>query len=171
MALLLLTPVCLAGISLLAFNTTGPPEPVVHPRSTPTGYRAITDAYFGYVVPSGFKQNTTWTDQNGDFFYGTPSAYVAETLLSPKHGPTAGSAPPPPFQAFGVPKPTPFSARGVHGVTVPGTHGAWQEQISRPGGFVATAVDAWEPATSSQIWLLVHAPPAVVRTVLASLKG
>jgi hypothetical protein len=171
MTLLLLTPVCLALISLLAFGTSGPPEPVIHPRSTPHGYQAITDADFGYAIPSGYQQNTTWTDQNADFLYGSSGAFVAETLASPDHPPTASSPPPLSFSSFGEPRLVPFTAHGMHAVTVPGTRQAWEEQITRPGGWIATAVDAWEADTSTQIWLLVHAPAGIARTVVASLQG
>jgi hypothetical protein len=171
MLLLLLTPLCLFGISVLAFGTSGPPEPVVHPYSTPAGYVAVTDSYFGYAVPKSYTQNTTWTDQNGDFLYGRQSAFVAETEAILTHSPTAASTPPPSFKSFGERTLVAYRAGPAHPVTVPGTHIAFEEQITRPGGWVATAIDAWERGTTTQVWLLIRASPSVTRHVIASFQG
>jgi hypothetical protein len=169
--LLLLTPICLFGISILAFGTSGPPEPVVHPRVTPHGWQAVTDAYFGYAVPAGYKQNTTWTSQNGQFFYGTPKAYVAETEAILKTSPAADTAPPSAFQSFGEPKLVTYTAGPAHRVSVPGVRIAFERTITRPGGWTATAVDVWEKISSTQAWLLIHAPASVTRQVIASFQG
>jgi hypothetical protein len=171
MLLLLLTPLCLFGISVLAFGTSGPPEPVVHPRSTPPGYQAVTDSYFGYAVPKGYTQSTTWTDQNGDFLYGGPRAFVAETEIILNHSPSAASPPPPAFRSFGEPTLVSYQSGPAHRITVPGTRVAFEEQITRPGGWVATAIDAWERDTTTQVWLLIRAPAAVSRLVIASFQG
>jgi hypothetical protein len=171
MLLLRITPVCLAGISLLTFATGGPSEPTVNARIVPARYTAITDADFGYAVPDSYTQNTAWTDQNGDFFYGVPRAFVAETLLVTKIRPTAGTRPPPPFKDFGQPDPVPFAVHGGHAVSIPGTNFAWEETITRPGGYHALALDTWERTSQTQMWLLVRAPTAVTHTVLASLQG
>jgi hypothetical protein len=171
MLLLLLTPLCLFGISVLAFGTSGPPEPVVHPRSTPRGYEAVTDSYFGYAVPASYTQNTTWTDQNGDFLYGTQRTFVAETEAILTRSPTAGAQAPPAFKSFGERTLVPYRTGPAHRVTVPGTRIAFEEQITRPGGWRATAVDAWEQDTTTQVWLLIRAPASVTRQVLASFQG
>ena len=41
----------------------------------------------------------------------------------------------------------------------------------RPGGFQATAVDAWQASTGAEIWLLVDADAATTSRILASLSG
>jgi hypothetical protein len=43
--------------------------------------------------------------------------------------------------------------------------------MTRPGGFAATAVDAWRSATGAELWLVVDADPATTSAILASLKG
>jgi hypothetical protein len=171
MLLLLLTPVCLAGISLLAFDTGGPPEPTVEPITTPAGWYAVTDADFGYAVPDAYQQNTTWTDQNGDFFYGRAGAFVAETLLVTKKSPTAASPPPASFRSFGQPTLAPYVLHGGHAVKVKGTNYGYEETLTRPGGYQAEVLDTWEASSSTQMWLLIRAPASVTRTVLASLQG
>jgi hypothetical protein len=171
MVLLLLTPVVLATISLLAFSTSGPPEPSVTPRLTPPGWYAVTDADFGYAVPNADQQNTTWTDQNGDFFYGTAQNFVAETLLVTKTSPNAASPTPASFRSFGLSTLAPYALHGGHTVSIPGTNYAFEETLTRPGGYHADVLDTWESDSSTQMWLLIRAAPAVTRTVLASLRG
>jgi hypothetical protein len=160
--LLLLTPLCLFGISILAFGTSGPPEPVVHPRVTPPGWQAVTDAYFGYAVPAGYKQNTTWTSQNGQFFYGVPKAYVAETESILKTSPSATTPPPAAFRSFGEPTLSSYSAGPAHRISLPGVRIAFERTIT---------VDVWEKDTTTQAWLLIHAPAAVASQVIASFQG
>jgi hypothetical protein len=171
MVLLLLTPVCLATISLLAFSTSGPPEPSVAPRLTPAGWYGVTDADFGYAVPNAYQQNTTWTDQNGDFFYGTAQAFVAETLLVTKVSPTAASPAPDSLRSFGESTLAPYTLHGGHTVSIPGTNYAFEEKMTRPDGYQAEVLDTWESDSSTQMWLLIRSSPAVTRTVLASLQG
>jgi hypothetical protein len=171
MVLLLLTPVCLATISLLAFSTGGPPEPSVAPRLTPPGWYGVTDADFGYAVPDAYQQNTTWTDQNGDFFYGTAQAFVAETLLVTKTSPRAASRPPTSFRSFGQTTLAPYAVHGGHTVSIPGTTFAFEETLTRPGGYHAEVLDTWERDSSTQMWMVIRSSPAVTRTVLASLQG
>lgn len=170
MLLLLLTPVCLAVISLLTYAASNP-EPVVHPTSTPQGWQAITDAYFGYAVPASYSQNAGWTDTDADYFYGNPAAFVAETLVVAKTSPTAATRPPASFKDFAEQSPVPYSLSGGHPLSVPGTNFGWEATVTRPGGFRATAVDAWESGTQTEIWLLIRAPAAVTRQVVASLQG
>ncbi len=171
MLLLLLTPVVLAGISLLTFTTGGPSEPTVQPVVVPAGYSAITDADFGYSVPKTYTQNLAWTDQNGDFFYGEPHAFVAETLLVSKVPPGPRTRPPASFESFGQPDPVPYSVGDGRTVRVPGTAYGYEEYVTRPGGYRALALEAWERSSSTELWLLVRAPATVTRTVIASLRG
>jgi hypothetical protein len=172
MSLLLLTPVCLFGIAILVLESKGPAEPTVKPLSTPPGYQAITDAYYGYAVPASYSQNTTWTDQNGDFFYGTgKGGWVAETMLVTKHSPGPATAPPVSFRSFGENKPTPYTVSGGHAVRVADTAFAYEVDITRPGGWHAVAVDTWLSDSTTQMWLLVKASPPVTQTVISSLRG
>ena len=43
--------------------------------------------------------------------------------------------------------------------------------MTRPGGFEATAIDAWQSSSGAEIWLLVRADPATTAAVLASLQA
>lgn len=169
--LLLLSPVCFLVVLYVSFGTSGPPQPVVHPALLPAGYTAVTDSDFGYAVPAGYRQNPTWTDANGDFFYGTPAAFVAEAMLLPRKPPGPRTAAPAALEAFGRDRPARLTLAAPRRVRVPGTAAAWRYSVTGPGGFTAVALDTWEPATSTQMWLLVHAPAAVTAEVLSSLQG
>ena len=174
MATLLLAPLCLAAVSLLALRSGGPSEPVVEPTVRPAGYLAVTDATYGYAVPSSYAQNPAWTDQNGDFFYGTARAFAAETLVSTQRPPGPRAAPPAAFDSFGASGPVVSDLGPARRIAVSGTEGAWERTVTRPGGWHGVAVDAWEPSSTHElieIWLLVKAPAEVTRTVLSSLQG
>jgi hypothetical protein len=171
MLLMLLTPVCLAGISILVYATDGPNEPTVEPIVTPAGYYGVTDADFGYAVPNAYQQNTTWTDQNGDFMYGGAGAFVAETELIAKTSPTATSPPPPSLAVFGQAAPVPYTLHGGHRVSVRGTAFAYEATMTRPGGYHAVVIDTWEASSSTQMWLVIRAPADVTHNVITSLQG
>jgi hypothetical protein len=172
MLLMLLTPVVIIVVVWLDFDSSVFRLPVVPPVATPKGYTAITDAYYGYSVPATYEQNPSWTDADGDFFYGTTAGgWVAETMLVTKHSPTAATKPPSSFALFGEPTPTPYRVSGGHRVRVDDTTFAYEETITRPDGWRAVAVDTWLGDSSTQMWLLVKAPPGVTRTVIASLRG
>lgn len=171
MLLLLLTPACLILVVALAIGTRGPREPAVRPAAVPAGYRPITDAYFAYAVPHGYAQNTTWTDQNGDFLYGTSRGFVAETMAVRSRPPTAASRPPASFQSFGLPAPTAYRTGTWRPIRVPGAQAAYETSIVRAHGWRATAVDVWMKRSSTQVWLLVHGPDGLAARVLTSLRG
>lgn len=170
--LFLLSPVCLAIAVAFAYGVAGPPEPSVPARSVPPGFKAITDAYYGYSVPSSYAQNASWTDANGDWFYGTPQAFVAETMLITKHSPTAATS---------LPTAVQFDAESRHAVdwrlgagqriVVPHATFAYEVALTRPGGVRAVAVDTWLRDSSTQMWLIIHAPARVTSAVIASLQG
>ena len=48
---------------------------------------------------------------------------------------------------------------------------AYRYTMTRPGGFEATAIDAWQSSSGAEIWLVVRADPATTAAVLASLPG
>jgi hypothetical protein len=172
MLLFLLTPLCFAVVWWVSLGTHGPREPVVHPVATPPGYRQVADVYYGYAVPRSYRLDGAYSDANGDFFYGSPRhGWVAETMLITKHSPSPATPPPPTFRGFGLSRLRPFSVSDGHRVTVPDTTFAYEVNVSRPGGWHAVALDTWLRDSSTQMWLLVKAPPAVTRTVIASLRG
>jgi hypothetical protein len=170
--LFLFSPFVLVLIVVLLATTSVFREPAVPPMSVPPGYRAISDAYYGYSVPSSYRENPSWSDANGDFFYGTPrTGWVAETLLVADHAPGPAAAPPTVFTFYGELHRTSFRAGPAHPVRVPDTTVAYEETITRPGGWRAVAVDTWLADSHTQMWLLVKASPAVTHTVIASLRG
>ena len=48
---------------------------------------------------------------------------------------------------------------------------AYRYTMTRPGGFEATAIDAWQSRSGAEIWLLIRADPATTASVLASLQA
>ena len=48
---------------------------------------------------------------------------------------------------------------------------AYRHLLTRPGGFQAVAIDAWQAGSGAEVWLLVHADPATTATVIGSLSG
>lgn len=169
--LLLMTPAVFGLLAVLAVVTNGPPEPSVKPVSVPTGYRAISDAYFGYAIPSGWTVNRAFSDTNADFFYGTGLSWVGENLRIAKTAPLPGADPPTQLATFGQAGSLPYQLGTARPVTVPGIAVAYQYDVTRPNGFHATALEVWERSSDTDMWLLVHANPSVTTTILASLAG
>lgn len=172
MLLMAMTPVVFAILFALGtFSNGGQPEPVVHPLRTPPGYQAVTDAYFGYAIPKQWPQISSMSDSNGDFLYEGPGGWVGESERIARTSPGPSTPVPEALWAYGVTTPTRFAVRGGHRVQVPGTSFAWAVTLTRPGGARAQAVDVWEARSQTEVWLVVHASPAVERTVLGSLRG
>ncbi|MDA8282821.1 MAG: hypothetical protein M0Z42_05865 [Actinomycetota bacterium] len=170
--LFLMTPICLGVAVAFAYGVGGRAEPQVPPLSVPAGYLAISDAYYGYAVPSAYQLNGNWTDANGDWFYGSPQAFVAETMLVTKRSPTPSTRLPLQLQADGQLRgPVPLHVVGGRRITVPYAAFAYELQLSRPGGWHAVAIDTWLPDSSTQMWLLVRASPPVTQAVVSSLQG
>lgn len=170
--LFLMTPICLGIAVAFAFGVAGQPEPQIPPRSVPPGYRAISDAYYGYAVPASYRLNPNWTDANGSWFYGSSRSFVAETMLVTSHSPGPSTPLPPALAADGETR-SPVRWRVVdrRRTTVPHATFAYEVELTRPGGRRAVAIDTWLRDSSTQMWLLVQAPPAVTRTVVGSLRG
>ena len=171
MLLLLLTPACLIVLVAVTVGSKGPKEPVVHPAVTPAGYVPVTDAYFGYAVPKGYSENAAWTDQNGDFLYGTARAFVAETMQVTSHAPTASAKQPASLRDYGLDAPKPYRVGTWRPLHVAGAQAGWETTVTRPDGWKATLVDTWIKQTSTQVWIMVHAPAGVAGKVVASLHG
>ncbi len=172
MVLFLLTPVCLAVPITLAYEVGTPREPVVRPVSVGPGYRAITGAYFGYAVPTSYHQDREWTDLDGNYFYGSPAhGWVAEAILARRRPPGPRTAPPTVFRFDAETRSTPYTLGRGHRIRVPGTSFAWEVGVTRPDGWHAVAVDTWLRGASTQMWLLVKAPPTVTAEVISSLRG
>lgn len=169
--LLLLTPVVMTVLAVLAVTTKGPPEPSVPPRSTPVGYRAISDAYFGYAVPAGWGLNAAYSDGNGDFFYGGAGGWVGETIRIRPSAPIPGVDIPAQLSAFGQAHPSAVKLGAARPIDVPGVAVAYQYEVTRADGLRATAVEVWQRSSQTQAWLLVAADQPTSEAIVASFRG
>ena len=97
---------------------------------------------------------------------GRPNTSTPVRTLQPQ-----GSRPLPSFAAFGEPQPAPFTLGPAQPTTVTGATVAFRYQLTRPGGFEATAIDAWISQSGAEMWLLVHTDPTTSATILATLKA
>jgi hypothetical protein len=167
MVLMLLTPVVLGVTTLLLAETGGPTEPQVK-VNVPAGYQAITDPYFGYAVPAGWTKNTIFSDSVGDLYYQGNGGWAGENERVTKTAPTPAGAPTS-LQSFGQLAPAPYQLTDATPVRVPGATTAVEYQVVRNGHVDATAIDAWDQGTQTELWLLVDAPPSVTHTILSSL--
>jgi hypothetical protein len=171
MLLMALTPVVFGILYVLGVFTGGDPEPVVNPIHTPAGYTGVTDAYFGFAIPKGWTENNAYSDANGDFEYNGKGGWAGERESIQKVSPGVNNPVPVPLQSFEIGVPTPFKVSGKHRVTIPGIAWAYQMTLTRPGGFRAEAINAWEPHSQTELWLMVTSSATVDHTVLSSLQG
>jgi len=166
--LMFMTPVVIAVIGVLLITTGGPANPQVKLK-VPAGYQAVTDPYFGYVVPATWTKDAVYSDQIGDLYYQGRDGWVGESERVRKTSPAPGQLGPTAISTFGLSAPTPYQLVGARPVPVPGCRFAYEYEISRQGVVDAIAIDAWDAATQTEFWLVVHASHAVAGTVLASL--
>lgn len=165
-------PALIVGAAALALTLDATSSsPTVTPSHVPAGFKAVTDDYFGYAVPSSWATNDLFTDDVGDLDTSGSTGWVAEHLQVRTTPPSAGESPPPVFATFGLGRATPYRLGPARLVEVPGAQAAYEYQMTRPGGFAATAVDAWASSTQLEIWMLVHASPALTQEVVATLKA
>ena len=158
----------LALIAALAFGSEGSP---VRPASVPPGYRAVSDGYFAYAVPDAWSQNDAYTDDVGDLDTQGPSGWVGEHLGARTAPPGPGGTPPSSFAVFGEARPTPYRLGPAIRVSVKGASVAYRYTLTRPQGFAAVAINAWQAGSGAELWLLVHADPPTTSAVVTSLKG
>lgn len=158
-----------AALIATVLADAGSPNP--HPRFVPAGYHAVTDGVFSYAVPNSWSKNDAYSDDAGDLYTSGASGWVGDHLTARATAPAPGEAPPQVFQSFGMPRPAPFEQGPATRIQVRGTTVAYQYEISRPGGFTATAVNAWESSSGAELWLLVDASPQVTAELIATLSG
>lgn len=166
-----LTPIVFGILGAISLFSRSPPAPTVSPVSVPPGYRSISDAYFGYVLPARWRLDTSFSDANGDTYYSGPGGWAGEHLSASKIPPGPSTPVPTPLEAFGVGVPSPLTVTGGHRVAVAGASFAWQVTLGRPDGFRAQALDVWQPSTGTELWLMIHAAPSTTATILHSLRG
>jgi hypothetical protein len=163
-------PAVLVGtVALVATLLASSGGTTVRPRVVPVGYRAVSDGYFGYAVPTAWSQSNAYTDDVGDLDNQGPTGWAAEHLGARSSPPPAGEAAPASFATFGESRPVPYRLGPASPVRVKGAAVAYRYTLTRPGGFQAVAVDAWQATSGAEIWLLVHADPATTSAVVASL--
>jgi hypothetical protein len=163
--------VVLGVAALIAAIVADQSVPSVRPLSVPFGYKAISDGVFAYAVPSSWSTNNLYSDDVGDLDTSGSSGWVAEHVDARASPPIEGEAAPKAFRDFGVDAPSPFHIGAAQPVRVPGTTIAFRYQITRPGGFRATAIDAWQSSSGAEIWLLVDAPQGTTAKILGTFTS
>jgi hypothetical protein len=163
--------VILGASALVAAVVAGSGGSTVHPLEVPASYQAVSDGFFAYAVPAAWKQSSAYTDDVGDLDTQGASGWVAEHLGARSAAPLAGETPPASFATFGESRPVPYQLSTSTPALVHGAAVAYRYTLSRPGGFQAIAVDAWQASTGAEVWLLVHADAATTSAVFASLNA
>jgi hypothetical protein len=164
-------PALVLGVAaLVASLVASQATPSVAPLRVAPGYRAVSDGTFAYAVPVGWSMSSAYSDDVGDLDTAGRSGWVAEHLDGRTSAPAPGEKPPGAFEAFGEGVPTPYSISGPRPMSLHGTTVAYRYLVTRPGGFRATAVDAWQASSDTEIWLLIDASPATTAEVLASFN-
>jgi hypothetical protein len=165
-------PSALLGVAALTASIIADQStPSVKPVSVPVGYKAVSDGVFAYAVPAAWTTNDLYSDDVGDLDTSGPAGWVAEHVGARPSPPVAGEAPPAALRAFGVNTPSPYQISAGQPTRVPGAAVAFRYQVSRPGGFQATAIDAWQSGSGAEIWLLVDASPATTAQILGTFKA
>ncbi len=172
MALVLAPSLVVGAIALILTLAASSKGPSVHPIDVPAGFQAVSaDGYFAYSVPFSWSQSAAYTDDVGDLAYSGQSGWAAEHLGARPTSPQPEEAPPTSLAAFGEPQPAPYRLGAATPTQVKGAAVAYRYTMTRPGGFEATAVDAWQSSSGAEIWLVVRADPATTAAVLASFQA
>ena len=165
-------PAVLLGAAALAASlivSGGPPAP--KPLKVPAGYQAVNDGVFAYSIPLSWSKNLAYSDDNGDLAYSGTDGWVGEYLGARDSAPGEGEKPPASFADFGETRPTPYTIGSAQKIGVAGATVAYRYEVTRPGGFTAVAIDAWQSSSGAEVWMLIHAPDAVTNTILSTLRA
>jgi hypothetical protein len=171
MAIIAIPALILGVVALIASVALGSGGSSIDPVSVPPGYRAVSDNYFAYAVPAAWSQNNAYTDDVGDLDTQGASGWAAEHVGARSSPPDPGETAPSSFAVFGEPRAMPYTLGPATPVTVKGATVAYRYTLSRPPGFQAVAIDAWQAGSGAELWLLVHADAATTRAVINSLSG
>ena len=159
------------GLALLATAVFWGNEPTGPSIPSPAGYKAVSDGYFAYVVPTGWATNPAFTDDAGDVDTSGPSGWAGEHRAYRGSPPTLGETPPPVLQSFGMARSEPIQLTAGHPLAVRGAATSFEYTATRAGGFHATVIDSWNARTGVEIWLMVQASPPVTDQIVASLTS
>lgn len=157
-----------ALIATLAASSSGP---AVSPSTVPPGFKAVNDGYFAYSVPSQWTTDNLYTDNAGDLDTSGATGWVGEHVGVRATPPVPGEARPAALAAFGVDRPMPYAISAGVATKVTGASTAFRYVVTRPAGFRATVIDAWQSNSGAEMWLMVQAPPGVTDQILSTLKG
>lgn len=138
--------------------------------SAPAGFKVVNNGYFSYVVPSSWSIDPANTDAAGDMDIAGSTGWAGEHIAFRSSAPPPGEPVPAALEAFGVTRPQPYRLSAARPARVPGAAVAYEYTATRPGGPVS-AVDAWDSNSGVEMWLVVDAPAAVARRILASLRA
>jgi hypothetical protein len=163
--------IAMLGAALIASAVANDNEPTGPKLTAPPGYRVISDSYFAYVVPGTWTNNPGFTDQAGDVDTSGPSGWAGERRGYLATAPALGEAPPSSLEAFGMPRPEPFQLTGGHPLTVKGAATAYEYTATRPGGWAATVIDAYDSRAGVELWLMIEASPDVTTRIVSSLQS
>lgn len=165
--LLVSVPAVIVGAAaLIAAVVASSSSPSVKPSGVPAGYKAVTDGYFGYAVPSGWSTNDLFTDAVGDLETSGSGGWVAEHIGVRSTPPAPGETPPSSLRTLGI-----VHLESGQPITVPGAQAAYRYSFAATGGPAGVAVNAWQASTGAELWVVVDAPPGVTSQILASLKA
>ena len=163
--------VFIGGGALAAAILADAGTPTPRPLFVPAGYHAVGDGVFSYAVPNSWSKNDAYSDDTGDLETSGDTGWVGDHLTARPTPPAAGEAPPQVFQSFGQDRPTSFAVGTAATIQVNGATVAYRYTITRPGGFNAIAIDAWQSSSGAELWLLVDASPQVTNDLIATLKA
>lgn len=163
--------VAVLAAALLTTGVAAHNAPTAPQSAAPAGYRIVNDGYYSYAVPSSWTTNQAYTDAAGDVETSGASGWVGEHIAYRTGPPVIGESRPASLEAFGMPQPTPYQLTAGHPVQLPGTTTAFEYTVTRPGGFQATAIDAWSVHSGVEIWLFVHGPPQAVADLLTTFRA
>jgi hypothetical protein len=165
-------PAAVLGVAALVASVIADQStPSVKPVSVPAGYKAVSDGVFAYAVPAAWATNDLYTDDVGDLYTSGRTGWVAEHVDARPGPPVVGETPPDAFRAFGVNTPSAYQISAGDPTRVPGAAVAFRYQVTRPGGFEATAIDAWQSSSGAEIWLLVDAAPATTTEIIGTFRA
>jgi hypothetical protein len=168
---LAISSIAILAAALAATAIANSNEPSGPKQAPPPGYHTINDGYFSYIVPTTWTDNGAFSDSAGDVEDSGPSGFAAQHIDLLKTAPTLGETPPKSLQALGVAHPAPLSLSQGHAVEVKGASTAFAYTATRPGGFEATVIDAYDFHAAVELWLVVAGPPDVTAAVLNSLEA
>lgn len=163
--------IAILAAALAATATANSNEPSGPRQTAPPGYQTVNDGYFSYIVPKAWANNGSFTDSAGDVENSGPTGFAAQHIALVRNPPTLGENPPPAFQALGTAHPAALILSQGHPVQVKGASTAFAYSATRPDGFTASVIDAYDYRAAVELWLAVSGPADVTSAVLNSLEA